>query len=170
MSRPPQSKDVRRPSLPAPPEPIIPTMPELNLDRTILVVTGAVLRAEEMDRALAYRIADEITRRVGPHSDWRPLVISDVLYLNDQQLAGCPTISIGGPGVNNLSAVLLRELPPTLAIDNTLIVQMDPDLNDKRCCLWGMDHDQTVEAVELFLKIGHLDHFLAGVTGVKPNA
>ena len=137
------------------------------LDRTILVVVGASLRAEEMDRPLGYRLADEIKRRLGDGSDWSPLVISDVLYVNDKSLACCPVISLGGPGVNHLSSLLFRELPSVLSIDNVLILQMDVDLVDHRCCLWGMDHDQTVEALDLFIKRGHLDYFLNGVTAAK---
>ncbi|UCD29071.1 MAG: hypothetical protein JSV03_00885 [Planctomycetota bacterium] len=139
-------------------------MAERNLDNLILVVAGASYRAEEMDRPLAYRIADEIAARLGSDTTWRTLVISDVLYINDKRLARCPTISIGGPGVNSLSALLFRELPSALTIDNVLLIQMDVDLEDLRCCLWGMDHEQTVESLELFLKRGYLDHFLCGVT------
>lgn len=146
---------------------IMPSMAEINLGRTIFVVTGLTLRAEEADRPLAYRLAQEITRRVPEGSPWRPLVISDVLFLNDKRLARCPVISIGGPGVNKLSAVVFQELACVLAVDNTLIIQMDLDMNDLRCCLWGMDHDQTVQALELFLSRGYLDHFLGGLTRGK---
>jgi hypothetical protein len=139
-------------------------MADCDLDHMILIVTGASFRAEEKDRPLAYRISEEVAKRLGPESAWRAEVISDVLYINDNQLSRCPTISIGGPGVNGLSAMLYRELPSVLTIDNVLLIQMDVDLNDVRCCFWGMDHDQTVEALELFLKLGHLDHFLAGIT------
>ncbi|NLX23581.1 MAG: hypothetical protein GXY55_18165 [Phycisphaerae bacterium] len=135
------------------------------LDHLILVVVGASLRGEMMDRPLGYRIADEIRQRLGKTSLWQTLVISDVLYLNDQRLTCLPTVSIGGPGVNNLAGVLYRELSPVLTVDGVLVVQMDPDQQDHRCSLWGMNHEQTVEALELFLKLGHLDHFLAGVTG-----
>lgn len=140
------------------------------LDRSILIVAGVSLRAEMMNRPMAYRIADEIKKRLGSHSDWRPVVISDVLYLNNTQLAKCPTISIGGPGVNALSAVLFSELPSALTIDNVLTIQMDVQWADLRCCIWGMNHDQTVEALELFFKRGHLDHFLAGATKSKSQS
>ena len=130
----------------------------------ILVVAGVSLRAEEMDRPLAYRLADEIRERLGPDPAYSVLVVSDVLYLNDEALAACPIISIGGPGVNNLSAVLFRELSSVLVVDNVLIIQMDVKLADLRCCLWGVDHERTVEALEIFLKRGHLDHFLQGAT------
>lgn len=139
-------------------------MPLVAPDHLILVVTGASLRGEAADRPLAYRLAAEIRERLGPESTWNPLVISDILYINEEALAGQPTISIGGPGVNHLSALLFRELPSVLTIENTLIIQMDIDLADLRCCLWGMNHEQTVEALHLFLRKGYLDRFLEGVT------
>lgn len=138
-------------------------MPTDGLDHTILIVIGASLRAEAMDRPLGYRLADQIERRLGADSPWRPLVISDVLYINDAKLAACPTISIGGPGVNHLSALLFRELPSALAVDNVLIIQMDVELSDLRCCVWGMDHEQTVQALDLFISRGYLDQYLAAV-------
>jgi len=138
-------------------------MQDFDFDNAIIIVTGVSLRGEEMDRPLAYRLAEEIKTRTGPESPWRALVVSDVLYLNEMRLAGCPTISVGGPGVNKLSAILFRELPAVLTIDNVLILQMDVDCHDLRCCFWGINHDQTVEALDLFIKLGHLDHFLAGV-------
>lgn len=134
-----------------------------QLQHKILIVCGATLRAEEMDRRLAYRIADEVSARLQPPAEWQPLVISDILYLNDSHLSAGPLICIGGPGVNSLSGILYHELPSVLTIDNTLIIQMDPDGRDLRCCLWGMDHEQTVRALELFLERGHLDYFLEQV-------
>ncbi len=139
-------------------------MPQIDPDYLILIVTGVSLRGEAADRALAYRLAAEIQQRLGPDSPWRPLVITDVLYLNDKALARQPVISIGGPGVNHLSALLFQELPSVMTIDNALIIQMDIDLNDLRCSLWGMDHERTVEALDLFFSRGYLDRFLEGIT------
>lgn len=139
-------------------------MPEIDLNQLILVVVGASLRGEVADRPLAYRLATEIEKRLGEASPYKPVVVSDVLYINDKKLASLPVIAVGGPGVNHLSAVLFQELPSVMTIDNVLIIQMDIDLNDLRCCLWGMNHEQTVEALELFLRRGYLDRFLEGVT------
>ncbi len=138
-------------------------MPETDLSHLILIVAGASLRGEAADRPLAYQLAQEAAKRLGPESPWKPLVISDVLYINDKRLAAQPVISVGGPGVNHLSALLYRELPSVMTIDNVLIIQMDIELTDRRCCFWGMDHGQTVEALDLLLKRGYLDRFLEGV-------
>jgi len=45
------------------------------------------------------------------------LVCSDVWYLNNDPLRSRPTISIGGPGVNALSAYLADKLPSAFAIE-----------------------------------------------------
>jgi hypothetical protein len=145
-------------------------MAQEELPPTILIVTGATIRAEEMDRPLAYRLAEEVRSRLGSDSAWRVLVISDVLYLNDKDLQRCPLIAIGGPGVNSLSGALYRELSSVLAVENVLIIQMDADLQDLRCCLWGMNHEHMVEALDLFCQRGYLDHFLAGVRAGNINS
>ncbi|MGQ9648826.1 MAG: hypothetical protein ACUVXJ_01800 [Phycisphaerae bacterium] len=139
-------------------------MPQAELNHLILIVTGASLRGEAADRPLAYQLAQEIAKRLGPDSPWKPLVISDVLYINEQRLGKQPVISIGGPGVNHLSALLFQQLPSVVTIDNILLIQMDIELTDLRCCLWGMNHEQTIEAMNLFLKRGYLDRFLEGLT------
>jgi hypothetical protein len=147
-------------------------MPEVDVDRLIPIVTGVQLNAELGDRPLAYRIeaeAREILARLidrpDPEQPLRlaPVVVSDVFYLNHEPLQARPTISIGGPGMNAVSAALVNELPTVVAIENVLVVQMDLEWNDVRCAVWGMDHLDTVRAVELFLAKGYLETFLRGV-------
>jgi hypothetical protein len=151
-----------------------PPMPDVDVDRLIPIVTGVQLNAELGDRPLAYRIesaAREILARLvdRPAPDepprFSPVVVSDVYYLNHDALQTRPTISVGGPGMNALSASLVNELPTVVAIENVLVVQMDLEWTDVRCAVWGMDHLDTVRAVELFLTKGYLETFLKGVTG-----
>jgi hypothetical protein len=40
---------------------------------------------------------------------------------------------------------------------------MDLEMNDLRCAVWGMDHLDTVRAIELFLTRGHCQTFINGV-------
>jgi hypothetical protein len=147
-------------------------MPDVDVDRLIPIVTGVQLNAELGDRPLAYRVeaaAREILGRLidRPNPDQpprlAPVVVSDVFYLNHEPLQTRPTISIGGPGMNAVSAALVNELPTVVAIENVLVVQMDLEWNDVRCAVWGMDHLDTVRAVELFLTKGYLETFLRGV-------
>ena len=135
-------------------------MEEPLAENTLLVVAGACLRAEKLDRPLAYRIRDEARRRMVGVSAFEALVLSDVWYLNSKELHGRPVISVGGPGVNHLSGYLYDRLPVALMVEHVFQIQMDVTLKDHRCGVWGMDHETTVEAVQTFLEKGHLDRFL----------
>lgn len=147
-------------------------MAEIDTDRLIWIVTGIQLNAELGDRPMAYRVEQEIRTGLevalgkapaGQPPRLAPAVVSDVYYLNNEQAQARPVISIGGPGMNALSAVLVNELPTAVAIQDTLVVQMDLEMNDPRCAVWGMSHLDTVRAVELFLAKGYLDTFIKGV-------
>ena len=146
-------------------------MPEIDVARLIPIVTGVQLNAELGDRPLAYRIEqrarEKLADLLGPAAPGElprlsPVVLSDVYYLNNQEIQSRPTVSLGGPGVNALSALLVNELPTAVAIEQILVVQMDLEMKDPRCAVWGMNHLDTVRAVELFVSKGYLDTFLAG--------
>jgi hypothetical protein len=147
-------------------------MAEIELDRLIWIVTGVQLNAELGDRPLAYRIEQEIRRLLqeflgetpeGELPPLSPVVVSDVYYLNNEAAQARPTISIGGPGVNAVAAQWVNELPTAVAIENTLVVQMDLEMVDARVAVWGMDHLETVRAVDLFIARGYLNTFVKGV-------
>ena len=147
-------------------------MPSVDTDRLIWIVVGIQLNAELGDRPLAQRVEAEMRARLaarlgkpptGEPPRMTPVIITDVYYLNDADAQRRPAISIGGPGVNALSALLTDKLPTPVAIENTLVVQMDLDFKDERCAVWGMTHLDTVRAVELFLSKGYLELFLDGV-------
>jgi hypothetical protein len=147
-------------------------MPDIDPDRLIWIVTGVQLKAELGDRPLAYRVEQEIRDRLatlleppdaGEPPRLAPVVVSDVYYLNNDDAQKGPTISIGGPGMNALSASLVEQLPTPVAIENALVVQMDLDMNDLRCAIWGMNHLDTVRAVDTFIAKGYLDTFVKGV-------
>lgn len=147
-------------------------MPDIDTSRLIAIVTGIQLKAELGDRPLAYRIEREVRRQLkrllppteeGEFPRLSPAVVSDVYYLNSDALQARPTLAIGGPGMNAVSAMLLKQLPTALSIENTLVVQMDLEMNDARCAVWGMDHLDTVRAVETFLAKGYLKTFVRGV-------
>ncbi len=146
-------------------------MAEIDIERLIWIVTGIQLRAELGDRPLAYRIEralrQQVRRRFGKPKPGElprlaPAVVSDVYYLNSEEAQSRPTISVGGPGMNALSATLLNELPTIVAIEDVLVIQMDLEMKDTRCAIWGMSHLDTVRAVELFTT-KYLAAFLNGV-------
>jgi hypothetical protein len=147
-------------------------MATIDTDRLIWIVTGVALTAELGDRPLAYRIEKAMRERLveklgtpetGTLPRLTPAVISDVYYLNNEEIQQRPVVSIGGPGVNSLSALLANALPVTVAIENTLIVQMDLEMKDPRCAVWGMNHIDTVRAIDLFVSKGYLNTFIDGV-------
>lgn len=128
----------------------------MDLDRLVLIVTGAHLRSESGDRPIAYRLREAML-------DWRDrnnpgepifdvLVCSDVWYLNNEELHLLPTISVGGPGVNALTANLGDKIPAAFVIENDLIVQVDLDFAELRAVIWGMDHAATIRAADAFVE------------------
>lgn len=139
---------------------------EIDLDQLILIATGAHLRSEVGDRPLAYALREEMLRRLEDRfPDGAPLdviVCSDVWRLNDEGLKTVPTVSVGGPGVNALSAYLGDKIPSVFVIEDRLIVQADLEWEDLMVCCWGMDHDLTVQAVEAFME-RYLDDYLDAV-------
>jgi hypothetical protein len=146
-------------------------MAEIDPDRLVCIVVGVQLRAELGDRPLAYRVEQELRTKLeaalgkppeGEPPRLSPVVVSDVLYLNNDELQTRPAISVGGPAMNAVSAMLVDKLPTAVAVEDTLVVQMDLDMEDQRCAVWGMNHLDTVRAVELFVS-KYLDAFVQGV-------
>jgi hypothetical protein len=141
--------------------------PSLNTDQLLLIVVGAHPRAEQHDRAVGYRLRQVILDRLLAYSGqddaemlpFTPLVMSDVWYLNDPSLRSCPTICVGAPGVNALSAYLGDKLPSVFVIDDVLMVQLDLDLADLIACCWGSSPESTLAATDAFCE-KYLDEFL----------
>lgn len=130
----------------------------------MLIVTGAHLRAEASDRPLAYELA-ELMRPVieslaesgeGPP---RPLVCSDLWYLNTTDLHRCPVVSVGSPGVNALTAYLTERLPALFTVDHSYTVQMDLEAAAPVASCWGTDEESTASAVRVFID-KYMDEFL----------
>jgi hypothetical protein len=128
-----------------------------DIRSTVLLVVGYGILPEEEDRPVAYDLKRLInTRGQGSRS---AVVVTDVWALNQEMADFFPAIAIGGPGVNAFTAQVYEELPVAFTRDQQLFVQMNPD-QGKRAALWGMDHQATREAVDIFVKDGFLDRFL----------
>jgi len=140
----------------------------------LLLVVGSHLRAEEADRPLAYQLRDHIKTWLSEHSDVlnesiEPVVCSDIWYLNNDRLQRRPTVCIGGPGVNALSAFFAQHLPQDTSFDRQVVIQIDPDFTDLRVCLWGSDNELTKKGLDVFIK-QYLDGYLRAVaTQVEPK-
>ncbi len=143
-----------------------------DTDRVILIVTGAHLRAETGDRPLAYRLRGRMLKWLGHDGRDDPdapvVVCSDLWYLNRDELRVRPTVSIGGPGVNALSAFLGDKLPSAFAVEGVLVVQLDLEFEDRMACCWGVDHAATAAAVDVFAE-RYLDDFMAAATRDWPE-
>lgn len=141
----------------------------------LLIVVGAHLRAEMADRPLAYRLCERVRawmEKFGAtiQPPVMPLVCSDIWYINDQDLQSRPTISIGGPGVNALSAYYHDKLATAMARDEEYLIQLDAEFVDLRASIWGRNHQTTVEALDYFVA-HYLDGYLRAVaTQVEPKA
>lgn len=139
--------------------------------RLLLVVVGSTLRAEEMDRPLGYFLRQRIEQAWATREDAGPLqvlVIADFRWLHEDDLHGQPTISVGGPGVNALAKQWLEEVPLSLAVEDQYYIQMDPDLEDARTSIWGMDNASTQIAVSVFIE-RFLPRFLEHCATLAPH-
>jgi hypothetical protein len=76
-----------------------------------------------------------------------------------------PTIAVGRPQHNAVSAYLANRLPAVLVIDQRLQVQLDPELVTLQACIWGTDGASTAAGVELFEK-RYLEAFLRVAHGL----
>ena len=120
--------------------------------RLLLIVTGSTLRAEELDRPLAYYLQQQVDRALRRLDlPFQTRVVADFRWMNDEELQVAPTISVGGPGVNALAHSWFEEVPFSLAVDEQYCIQMDPDLGELRVSIWGMDNASTQIAVSVFL-------------------
>jgi hypothetical protein len=100
-------------------------MQEIDANQTILIVVGADLKPEEIDRPMAYKLksAFESSPLFEEHPFRKCLVISDALYKHDKIIKVCPTVAVGGPGVNLVAAELVERLPVYLARENRYYIQ-----------------------------------------------
>jgi hypothetical protein len=137
-------------------------MQELDVQQTILIVVGSDVKPEEKDRPIAYKLKANIEQspKYGSLAFRKCIVISDALFDSDKIIQLCPTISIGGPGVNALSALLAEKLPIYLKKDDRYFIQFDETPQNNRISLWGMDQQSTEEAVNCFISEGLLDKYL----------
>jgi len=144
---------------------------ELDVNETILIVVGADIKPEQKDRPLAYWLQKQIDKAGGfertPFS--KCIVITDALFNNDKIIQACPTISIGGPGVNRVTAELINKLPVYISEDYRYYIQCDDKPGKNRVLIWGMDQETSSGALNVFVESGLLYDFLKRVWKQKSN-
>lgn len=132
----------------------------MDPSHSFIIVTGAHLHAEAHDRPWAYWLRDRLREAAGEQA--AIFVCCDLWYLNNDELRGLPTVSVGGPEVNALSAYLASRLPSVVAVEGKWVVLMEPEGGPPVACCWGKSAQETGAAVEAFAQ-RHLAAFLAGV-------
>lgn len=137
---------------------------------TVPIVVGAHPEAEIQDRPWASRLARRLrgVLRSRGHdllAGPLPLVMTDVWYLNDDQLRTQPTVAVGDPAVNAASAMLATRLPCAFAIDDVCQILLDPELLEPRVSLWGVSDEGTAAAIERF-EVKWMEEFVDAVEHV----
>jgi hypothetical protein len=136
----------------------------IDTDDTVLIVTGSDIPAEMNDRPTAYRLKEEIDRQGQGIAFRGAVVVSDRWYADNRIFHLCPTVAVGGPGVNAVAAALVEELPMLVQREERIFVQGAWTGDTKRASLWGLDRVSTALAVEMFLRDdGLLRDFLSRV-------
>jgi hypothetical protein len=139
----------------------------LDLEETIVVVTGSTATALERDRPLAIWLRDEIDRRADGQTYRRAVLTDDESYFRSDVLQRQTTIAIGGPGVNAVTQHFFSLLATVHAEEERVWVQANFDGEPKRAGLWGIDAAATSAAVDAFVVHGHLDELLKRVWQFK---
>lgn len=142
----------------------------LDLEETVVVVTGSARAAVERDRPLAIWLRDEINRRGDGLTYRRAVVTDDESYFRSDVLQRQTTIAIGGPGVNAVTQHFFSLLTTVYAEEERVWVQANFDGEQKRAGLWGVDAAATSAAVDAFVVHGHLDELLRRIWQFKTNA
>lgn len=126
---------------------------DININTIVPVVVGAHIRAEISDRPVAQWLADQLSDEFEQTCPaLSAIVCTDLWYLNDERLRARPTISVGEPELNALSAFLADKLPDVYSVKDVLIVQMDIRASDTIASCWGRDADSTRQAVQAFVE------------------
>lgn len=142
----------------------------LDLEETVVVVTGSTSAALERDRPVGIWLRDEINRRGEGLTYRRAVVTDDERYFQSDVLQRQTTIAIGGPGVNAVTQHFFSTLATLYAEEERVWVQADFDGEQKRVGLWGVDAAATSSAVDAFMVHGYLDELLRRIWQFKTDA
>ncbi len=146
---------------------MMPPEMEIESQRLLPIVVGAHPRSEISDRPLANRLVAAIRqwqRANITDEDARltAMVMTDMWYLNDQDLLLQPTITIGPPNTNAASAYYGTRLPRAYVVDEQLQVLADLSFVEPSVTMWGVNAATTRTALDWFIA-RHLANFLESV-------
>ncbi|MEW6235415.1 MAG: hypothetical protein AB1656_08530 [Candidatus Omnitrophota bacterium] len=131
----------------------------VDINETILIVTGSELLPEEKDRPIAYLLKEKIDAR-GATRHQRAIVVSDRWYMENELFHICPVILVGGPGVNAAAAEIYKSIPVAWSDEESAFVQM-AEKTPVKASLWGLNQEGTLKAADSFLQNGYLESFLS---------
>lgn len=134
---------------------------QIDVNDTVLIVVGSELVPEEKDRPLAYTLKRAIDAQ-GRNAYQRAIVVSDRWFLDNEIFQACPSIIIGGPGVNAAAALFYKKLPVVWTSSEKGDSFVQATFNDTiaRAALWGMNQQATGVAVDAFVEHGYLQNML----------
>jgi hypothetical protein len=131
--------------------------PPVDLDAPLaVVVVGADPAAEVYDRPIARYLVERINAWAGAHAaqTGRPVpgayCITDLWYLNNAHLRMRPTVAVGAPAVNAMSAMIVGRVPPVFAVADRYAVHVQPEFEQLVACCWGIDPAETHAAAAYF--------------------
>jgi hypothetical protein len=139
----------------------------ISPERVLPIVVGAQLAAEVEDRPIAAALGTALVRAAPERFPLTVVVVTDLWYLNSEPLRSQPTISVGRPDANALSAYLADKLPSALSVDGRWMVQLDPEMVEPVVCCWGSDAAGTAEAARMFMARWGYEFLRAAVASVR---
>jgi hypothetical protein len=132
----------------------------LDSAETVMIVIGAELASDAADRAVAETLRQAVDVRGMGHQYRRAVVVGDLTWFGTSLFQSCPTITVGGPGVNGVADRFGHELPTAWSDRNRVVIQAALDDLPPRVALWGADAAATADAAQAFVARGWLDAFL----------
>jgi hypothetical protein len=135
---------------------------QIDVNDTVLIVVGSELVPEEKDRPLAYTLKRTIDAQ-GRNAYQRAIVVSDRWYLENEIFQTCPSIIVGGPGVNAAAAHFYKKIPVVWTSSEKGDAFVQVSLGDSAACaaLWGMNQQATSAAMDAFVDQGFLQNMLS---------
>jgi hypothetical protein len=132
----------------------------VDSEETVVIAIASDLEPGHPDRHSAARLKEEVDARGRGWPYRRAVIVDDESWFDTELFLAAPTIAIGGPGANGVSARLAGELPTVWTDGDRVVIQVDLADGRRRASLWGSDRHATTEAVEAFIARGWLDEFL----------
>ncbi len=129
---------------------------------TVLIVVGSELVPEEKDRPMAYRLKQALDV-YGDDRFKKAIVVSDHWYLENPIFQACPTIILGGAGVNQAAAEFFNRIPLVWSSGERAFVHFTLSDGEAKSAIWGLTGQGTTEALETFITDGYLEQFITRV-------